>query len=962
MRKQILLLIIAFLSLYDAGAQPMEGSGEDIASLDPSIRYGRLANGFTYYIKAIPKSNSNLTLNLYVLAGNLQEDQHQLNIAHAVEHMAFKSSKNFPHGITNSKLQEKNMGRYDITGNTGTRMVQYAFNVPKDNPEILGKGLVWFKDIANGLLLKEDDINQVRGELREEFILMNGTASDDLFAEAKLRAALFPGVKPLDDFFIHNQKFKPESLRKFYKDWYRPEFMAISIVGNINNPDHLEKLIKRHFSSISTHKKSRELEDYDALYYDRPKQFKIVERGTDTVNQRFNESVAFQMVFRDSTILSQLRTLDGVKQLMKLRLLKDAVGLRIKEATNEYNASSASVINFFDQFDLPPAMAVTITTTNEIKLELQKIIEVLHQMQHYGLEKTEWEYLKKEQLLYLDKKNKEDKRYWIEGIARHYKYGEAFPSNKFEHLEKWLSGLSLDQFNKYIFEFLSKTPEDIGIIAPTGDKVLSHTESEIRSWIKEAYQKMPKIYKVPVIPERFMSPDETAKLRKKNYLVRDTKVPGAREVILNNGVRVVMKSYTPTPGSYADKIMIQGFNTYGASCFIEKDHYSTLLAPQIVKNSGVGTMDKFSLQRMLENTSLQVSPYIGYDETGISGRTSIGDLEKTLQLIYLYFTSPRMDTIAFEDWKRMERTNYHNPNSSSIISTDFYSAIRKATGDHVIKRGPLGSATRVLEGTKRFEGVEKTNLKVAYENYKKLFSRAADFTFLISGKFEVDSILPIVQKYLGNLPNNDNRDSCSSLRKVTDISTQGPFFEKILTPDYYSIKNHKYSLRFIQDINAENWREQIRIQALGGVLREKAWALRYEKGYGLYHIGAFGIFNKDMNRYEIGFNFNCTQDDLPLIQKEARQIIAEVKSGSITDKRFKNGLKRMHSIYKEEKAYKSRKMQERLYEHYRYSSPWQDPIEVEKYVQSLTIEDIVEVANKYCKQENLFEFVMINDD
>jgi zinc protease len=42
------------------------------------------------------------------------------------------------------------------------------------------------------------------------------------------------------------RSFKPEALRRFYRDWYRPDLMAVVAVGDID-PAEAEKLVKRAF-------------------------------------------------------------------------------------------------------------------------------------------------------------------------------------------------------------------------------------------------------------------------------------------------------------------------------------------------------------------------------------------------------------------------------------------------------------------------------------------------------------------------------------------------------------------------------------------------------------------------------------------------------------------------------------------------------------------------------------------
>src|SRR5205814_4018219 len=45
------------------------------------------------------------------------------------------------------------------------------------------------------------------------------------------------------------KNFKPETIRRFYKDWYRPDLQALIVVGDID-VDAIEKMIKNNFSDL----------------------------------------------------------------------------------------------------------------------------------------------------------------------------------------------------------------------------------------------------------------------------------------------------------------------------------------------------------------------------------------------------------------------------------------------------------------------------------------------------------------------------------------------------------------------------------------------------------------------------------------------------------------------------------------------------------------------------------------
>src|SRR5690606_16178309 len=221
-------------------------------------------------------------------------------------------------------------------------------------------------------------------------------------------------------------------------------------------------------------------------------------------------------------------------------------------------------------------------------------------------------------------------------------------------------------------------------------------------------------------------------------------VMGANEILLKNGVKVILKSYKPSSGRKKERIMLHGYRTEGASNFPNEDYFNAINAPSIIKNTGVGNKNKFEINRLLAGTSFQqgIQPYVDYYESGIRGDALSKDFEKMLQLVYLYFSNPRKDSIAFHDWKKNELTSYLQPRYG-LIREDFNVKIREMLGD----------STRIPRGTVRMEGISETEMHRAYEIYNILFGNAKGFTFIISGNFSLDKVIPLAQKYLGNLPN-----------------------------------------------------------------------------------------------------------------------------------------------------------------------------------------------------------------
>ena len=104
--------------------------------LDPSITYGKLENGLTYYIKKNNYPSSKVRIKLVVKAGSLMEEEHQRGLSHLIEHMAFNGSKNFPGKNMDNFLSSigLNLGSH-YNASAGYFNTNYRFEIPTDNFE-----------------------------------------------------------------------------------------------------------------------------------------------------------------------------------------------------------------------------------------------------------------------------------------------------------------------------------------------------------------------------------------------------------------------------------------------------------------------------------------------------------------------------------------------------------------------------------------------------------------------------------------------------------------------------------------------------------------------------------------------------------------------------------------------------------------------------------------------------------
>lgn len=953
------ILILVFL-VISCKAQPPE---ENSVSLEPPadstlFRYGRLPNGFTYYIKSLSEPHPKLYMNFIHKPGSNELENYQINLPHAVEHLAFKTTENFPEGVDNIKeIKEGIMVNYDIKAYSGKRRTQYFFDVPKDNVEALKTGFTFFRDIADGLLLTAGDIEAVKKELRQEY-LMKVEDLEKSAAESLLQHKIFPCAKDYSDFLNKQNNMQPEEIRKFYHNYYRPDLLAISIVGNINDIGEMEKKIKSTFSDLKGPEQTIKLRNCDSIYFEQPSQFHVVEvkREADSSSIFSGQSVNLQLFFRDPETMQALDNLAGIKRLLLIDLLNKILESRFSEISKAHGFAPVVTNNLFTQ-NMPAAFRIRTNLENlSVKTALQKIVEILMQLEVYGVTRKEWNDVKNSLNEVVNSQSEANPKYWKDQISAHFIYKQLLLENKIEIQGEMLSDLTLNEFNDFITAYFSQGPQDIGIIAPTGHEALSLKEEEVRHWIKEQQKKPIQPFAYSKVPESLLRPEQVNNLNEIIRYKEKEKAPGITEYTLRNGLKLVLQRVEPASEKDEKKILIHGFSNMGICNVPEEKYFSALYAPQIVTNSGVNNLNKFEVEQYLEKKGILpggLNFYVDYNETGIQVFAEADQLETFLQLIYLYFTNPNKSNTAYEEWKQKKHRQ-----SSNVVIGQFHQEVKNITGDVTVLENFFGRKA-IPGGAKFLEGIESIDLDTSFRFFNDYFGSPQDFTFIVSGDINNDSVLPILSKYLGNIPKGVSKEKPCPVLIQSELPKESKLYNipALLNAD---LKDVKYGWKYIKEgASLNDWQEQLKFEMLGELTNLRARDLRLKQGFAIYNIQAYGELNKNLSRYELTSYLDLVPEEYTLVREEVHRMIKELKNSLVPQDLLQKALQRMlkrYNLIGTNKIIQER--HEMLVNHYRFGQPLIDRVEMKSFLESITIYDIREIADELFHEKNLLEFVM----
>ena len=203
---------------------------------DPAIRFGVLPNGMRYAVMHNATPKGAVALRLEIGAGSLQESDAQQGLAHFLEHMAFRGSRNVPENEVWPGLQRLGMTiGADANAQTGWTQTDYQFTLPHNDDASVDTGLMRLREIASELTLVQRAMDDERGVILSEERLRDTPA---FRAQKALLALAFPNSLATRRYpigLVDNVKHAPVSLiRQFYDAYYRPDRAIVIAVGDFD--------------------------------------------------------------------------------------------------------------------------------------------------------------------------------------------------------------------------------------------------------------------------------------------------------------------------------------------------------------------------------------------------------------------------------------------------------------------------------------------------------------------------------------------------------------------------------------------------------------------------------------------------------------------------------------------------------------------------------------------------------
>jgi len=580
MKLHLLFAGILFLVLPSQAQQPVH---KPLPVLK-DVKIGKLSNGLTYYIQKNTEPAKRAVLYLVTNVGSLMEDDDQLGLAHFTEHMAFNGTRDFPKNDLIEYLQKAGVKfGADVNASTSFNETIFKLPLPTDNPEVFEKSFSILANWAGMVSFETDAIDRERGIIIEEGRSRGKDASERIQKQilpSLVNHSRYASRMPIGTEDIL-RNFKPERIKQFYKDWYRPDLQAVIAVGDFD-PAQVEAFIKKNFSVLKNPSNSRK-----RLSYTIPSSRKT---AVEILTDKEQTSTRLQILIRHQG--KTPKTTTDLLESMKRSIFNRMMGSRVAELRQLPNTPILLASIGYGKF-LADVDAFTMTISpkaGQLDKAVQKVLEIKEQVKQFGFTETELQRAKLSLLNTLERQWKErDKNNsinYVNEYVKHFLTGEGIPGIDYEYhfLKNNMDKIQLAAINKLLPLWDIKTNRIVILEAPEKDKASLPDQRKLLSWIDEA-DKNVKPYVDEVVSAALLSEKPKGS---KITIQKEDAASGVTELFLENGVRVVLKPTT----FKNDQIIINGYSYGGTSLAPDAAYTSASLAALLVNRSGLGSLTK----------------------------------------------------------------------------------------------------------------------------------------------------------------------------------------------------------------------------------------------------------------------------------------------------------------------------------------------------------------------------------
>lgn len=856
----------------DANPPPASPAGEAVATeaaeaapsspplpLDPKVTAGTLPNGLSYFLQRQKPDDKRAYLVLVVKAGSVFEEDDQRGLAHFVEHMAFAGTQRFGKQQLLDFFERSGLvfGAH-LNAFTSYDRTQYLLNVPTDDPALLAAALDVMADWSHAVTFDAQQLEKERQIMLSEWTSSRGGRRRLGEQHSKI---LLAGSKFAEREVIGDERVLKEAPRErildFYQRWYRPERMAVVVVGDID-PQAVEAAVRERFAVVPP----TPADVPPAPVFEVPLSAQPVARViTDPEVPGTGVSVSFKTRARPIATEADQREL--YISTMAAAMLSRRLDTLSQDPNAPFTGAGVSVApDVFGCLHLVGAAARA--KEGKVEQSLDTLLTELERARRFGFEDTEVERIKQQVARGLDSlvesEATAEPSKVAQSLASSYVSGSVEVSAEYLHSfgTRVLGEVTRDDLHARVKAWSEHAEELVVVNGPSSDAL--PTEAALTAAIESAPRRPLEVYRDAVASEPLL-----ATLPTPGSIVREAQVPevGLTTWTLSNGATVVLK---PTDFE-KDEIIGRGLSFGGNGLVPDKDFASARFATDVVMTGGLGTLDRQMLRKLLAGKLVGARPWLAESDEGINASASPKDVETMFQLIYAYVTAPRRDEPAFEAFRAALREGLRNRDLSP--ETAFGDSISKAIwGNHPRRLPPT------------LADVDAIELDRALAIYKERFSGVGDVSFVFVGDVDLPTLRPLVERYLASLPGAAHGQKAKKER----FKDLGLHRKKGITRVRVREGREDKATITLTFHGESPWSDPAHtdLVSLDGYLDMRLREVLRDEMGSVYGVGVSSSFERvPFDAWSLDITYSCKPADIEKLEKAINEVFIDVKKNGV---------------------------------------------------------------------------------
>ena len=848
-------LVLIGLSINSSFAQ----TNADAIPLDKNVKMGKLANGLTYYIRRNVKPEGKVELKLAVNTGSVLEKDNQQGVAHFLEHMAFNGTTHFPKNELTNYLQKAGV-RFgaDLNAHTSFDETVYDLPISSKDPKTLQGGYQVIRDWAGNLLLDSVEINKERGIILEEKRMRLG-------AGMRMMTQYFPTLlnnsiysKRLPIGIEEVIKTAPrKAFTDFYHDWYRPNNMAVIVVGDIDVAA-AEATIKAMFSDLKNPKNAPLRPEIIPIDWHKANKAYVI---TD----KENTSNIVQIYIGLSKSENPLSWRSYAQNTLN-NMISELLDYRLQE----YRLKASSPIGFGGisldggMFRGYKQVSLRASVKDDAAAAINIIVGEVLKAKKFGFSATEFERIKKETLENFTEQAAEKDKTESASFAREYvsNFLDKEPSPGIEaeknFVEGYLKTLTLEKVNAEVAKINLDEPSFVLYTATEGVKNLP-TETTLLAAYDAAKKQTVEAYTEKAVATELMDKTPTA-----GSIVKTDKNADFNTAIftLSNGIKVITKK----TDFKNDEILVRGFQ-WGGNTNLTEAEIKTSKYMLVANQLGLGKHTSSELQKMLTGVNARLMINSTNNTFSINGNSSVKDLEKFMQMFYLKLTDINFDKEEMEgirsSYKQQIGMIKNNP---SIKFSDTLNKYRY-------------NNSKRISGIPDAAEVDALNFDDVKSVYTKLTSNLNGATIVFVGNVDEATLKPLLEKYIASIPTKSSAVSLNAANIIRPIVGNNTLIVKGGKENKSEIQ-----LSYYGNLTSFDDKENLAYGLMAEVLQMKTTEKLREEMGGTYSPRVSGQMQRSpILDYTLTLSVSAAPENVDKLTAAFDELVKKIAGGDITE-------------------------------------------------------------------------------